>query len=161
MSLYNQLFKTNDLCPIFLQVIGLEFDKIPRFRDIRLVKNKDELVMEVFTRTGGGNREHYLEGNKYLQDKSNYLYDLDDDYDSTYAYFYFSILKEFKESIEKLYESSPEDPNVHSESPMNKFNNLLKDLEANKETEGTKRALDLGKKLFSEIEKGENKIIEV
>lgn len=79
---------------VILQAIGLEADKIPRLRGVGI---EDDKVL-IHTRTGGGNREFYdtfhikIHGtNEYLRSSTFFLYDSDDEYDSTYANFWFSI----------------------------------------------------------------------
>jgi len=90
MSLYNILFGKNPDTKDILAAIGLEEWKIERFRDCWIDEEKNQIC--VLTRTGGLNREDYsniaLTSNKY------YLYDEDDDFDNTYATYYFSIPEE-------------------------------------------------------------------
>ena len=104
MSLYNALFGVNEAAPIILKIAGLTPGQIPRFRDC-YIENGNVVV---YTRTGGGNRECnaygdedcsscYHTANDLLTEKPNYLTDYDDDFDSTYAYFVFSPLEEYKD----------------------------------------------------------------
>lgn len=61
------------------------------------------LGMTLFhTRTGGGNREYHEEENEELTKIPGYLYGEDDDFDSTYANFYYSYPEEFKTELEIL-----------------------------------------------------------
>jgi hypothetical protein len=108
MSLYNTLFGMNPASNVLLKMAGLTMDEIPRFRDVSV----DAGDIVVYTRTGGGNRECYAEdgdcsecyhtANSALAAKPNYLNDTDDDFDSTYAYFRFAPLDEYKELLGAL-----------------------------------------------------------
>lgn len=109
MSLYNMIFGVNPLAGVVLKALNLEQDNIPRLRDAYYDCDDDVLV--VFTRTGGGNREYYetcieedYDGptNLDLQNHSHYLRDEDDDFDSTYAYFYFSVPDESRELFNEI-----------------------------------------------------------
>lgn len=109
MSLYNMLFGVNPLTKDVLSALKLDSETIPRFRDAYFDHVENRLV--VFTRTGGGNRDYYensieedYEGptNLDLKNHPNYLTDEDDDFDSTYAYFYFSIPEESKYHFEEI-----------------------------------------------------------
>lgn len=85
-----------------------------RFRDIFINSDGTEIVL--YTRNGGGNREHWddkcLEGIEcdchgcaityVLPKHPNYLYDQDDDFDSTYAEIVFSVPDEYKDMIVAL-----------------------------------------------------------
>lgn len=85
MSLYNMIFGKNPNTKDILALLGLEETDIERFRDCYI--DGDEIC--IYTRTGGANREHYH--NKVLTSHPNYKYDADDDYDCTYATYYFSL----------------------------------------------------------------------
>jgi hypothetical protein len=76
---------------------GKHPDNLPRFRDC-FVKN-DEI--HIYTRVGGGNRNCEF-GEEELQSHQNYLRDFDDDYDSTYATYVFSVPDEFKPDFELI-----------------------------------------------------------
>ena len=93
MTMYNMLFGKNPDTKDILAIIGLEEGYIERFRDCWI--DIDEIC--VFTRTGGGNREDFP--NVILTSNPYYLYDEDDDFDSTYATYHFRIprTKENKE----------------------------------------------------------------
>lgn len=116
MSLYNMLFGKNPAYLILLKCLGYSESDIPRFRDCFVNDNK----IIIHTRTGGGNRDYYdspeaFERNKYdpedirsgpwnsdLRKHPNYLNDEDDDFDCTYANFYFSFPDEHKAELEAL-----------------------------------------------------------
>lgn len=96
MSLYNALFGTNSLAPALLRMLNLSVEDVPRFRDCYLAEGEDgTLEIHVYTRTGGGNRVDYADGNASLACHSHFLWDKDDDYDCTYATFAFSVPDRF------------------------------------------------------------------
>lgn len=107
MSLYNMMFGCNPFASILLALAGLDVAEIPRFRDVFLDRDETgSTVIQVFTRTGGNNREMYESENDVLANKPNAIRDYDDSYDCTYAYFEFSPLPEMKDVAEILMESS-------------------------------------------------------
>lgn len=92
MSMYNILFGKNSQTPIILSVIGLKENDIKRFRNCGV----DDGNIYIYTRTGGRNRHEYSQ--EKLTNNLHYLYD-HDNYDNTYATFYFSIPKEIQEDF--------------------------------------------------------------
>ena len=72
-------------------------DNYPRFRDCFVDNNE----IHVYTRVGGGNRNCGF-GEEELQQHPNYLRDFDDEYDSTYATYVFSIPDEFKNDFDLI-----------------------------------------------------------
>ncbi|MFJ4932375.1 hypothetical protein ACIP8U_00690 [Streptomyces pseudovenezuelae] len=71
-----------------------------RFRDAWVEKGEDDQpVIAIYTRNGGGNREDYEDIIDGLQSHPLYLRDADDDFDSTYATFYFSTPDELVEAF--------------------------------------------------------------
>lgn len=127
MSLYNMLFGVNAAAPVLLAMLGTDSGEVPRFRDCFLSEDRKQII--IHTRTGGGNREDYEDGNAYLQSLPGYQSDEDDDFDSTYANFRFAVPEKFahlvdklpegvdptkrwQETIEKLRTATPDDPQV-------------------------------------------------
>lgn len=72
-------------------------DNYPRFRNCFINNNE----IHVYTRVGGGNRDCGF-GEEELQQHPNYLRDFDDEEDSTYATYVFSIPDEFKNDFELI-----------------------------------------------------------
>jgi hypothetical protein len=71
-----------------------------RFRDAWVEKGDgNQPVIAIYTRNGGGNRESYEDVIAGLQSHPLYLRDADDDFDSTYATFYFSTPDELIEAF--------------------------------------------------------------
>lgn len=85
--------------PAILHALGLDPRQIDRFRDASFGKDGDAHVFHILCRTGGGNREDYP--NTVLTSHPLYLRDHDDEYDCTYAHYYFripeSVLAELKD----------------------------------------------------------------
>ena len=98
MSLYNMLFGKNPHSEIILALLGLKECDVERYRDCGIADGE----IYIYTRTGGGNREDYpnekLTGNPY------YKYDEDDDFDTTYATYYFRYPAEVKDQIPCLFD---------------------------------------------------------
>lgn len=120
MSLYNMMFGYNPYAPILLKILETTPDKVPRFRDCFL-SEAGEIV--IHTRTGGGNRDFYdsLEEctrnypdhfkdpeppagpwNSDLRQLRGYLRDVDDEYDATYANFYYSVPSKYQEMVDMM-----------------------------------------------------------
>lgn len=101
MSLYNVLFGKNPLSGVILGMLELTESDCGRYRDCFITEGK----IAIYTRLGGGNRECFCDAQQVaeghsscfrryiekLQAHPNYLSDKDDDFDSTYATFYFSF----------------------------------------------------------------------
>lgn len=133
------IFGVNEIAPILLKILDLTETDIPRFRSIFISEDK----ILVYTRTGGGNREFYdseescrdnypscFEGdpsefptkpwNDDLRKHPCYLCDEDDDYDCTYANFYFKFPEQYAEDLKNL--NMPEyKPSAEWEKFLNKF----------------------------------------
>ena len=152
MSLYNSLFGVNPWAGLLLQAIGMDADSIPRFRDCYLDDDGDIVI---YTRTGGGNREYYdgpneenSEGpwNSTLRDNEFFIEDVDDDFDSTYALFKFSVPDPFKAMFESLKTMGAEG------DPKAKWEQVMKDLNSNADTPASRRAMEVGQGIMKQIE---------
>lgn len=131
MSLYNMLFGVNGAAPVLLKIIGVDPKSIPRFRDCFM---SDGHIV-IYTRTGGGNRDYYdgpnsdnEEGpwNSTMRESPYYQYDEDDDFDPTYANFYFSFPEEYKSDLEALCNG------VQDYTPSERWKMLLDSLNTSK-----------------------------
>lgn len=121
MSLYNLVFGEQPLAPFLLKALGTDRLRIPRYRDCFIVEQDGAQMICVHTRTGGGNREQYEKdraafGDDYQEgDPMNddlrllpgYLRDEDDDFDCTYANFFFSIPAPLTERLAGIPASEP------------------------------------------------------
>lgn len=184
MSLYNALFGTNEISDILKKILNIDqpqanppqypsewepyeggiteagrkyineciekkYYTSGRFRDIYL--NEDSSKIILYTRNGGGNRESYPHIFEVLATHPNYITNYDDDFDFTYAYFEFSIPEEYKEALKGI--------EGEKHSPSEKFQNMLSDLQTGKQTPETERAMNVGKKIFGQIEEQQGIII--
>lgn len=143
MSFYNMLFGVNSAAPMLLSCLGFTKDDIPRFRDCAIEGNN----IVIHTRTGGGNRDYYeseeccrinypdyFNGvanpsgpwNSTLANNAFFLRDQDDDYDCTYANFYFRFPDEYAADLTALAERS------ETYKPSDKWQALLKAMEKTK-----------------------------
>jgi hypothetical protein len=114
MSLYNMLFGVEPTAGIALKMLGIGPGQVPRFRDAFFDWEDDtntKPVIVIRTRTGGGNRDHYEQPNddnvagpwnSSLRALSGYLCDVDDDFDSTYADFYFEVPEQEQAAVVKF-----------------------------------------------------------
>ena len=118
MSLYNMLFGVNNAAPVLLATLGLTVGDVPRFRDCYI--EGDNIV--IHTRTGGGNREYYEAENDELQSNPFYVRDEDDDFDCTYANFYYRFPDEYAEELKAMA------ANTESIKPSEKWTALLESL---------------------------------
>lgn len=172
MSLYNALFGVNPFATVFLSALDISTDDVPRFRDIYLTELNGRDVICVYTRTGGGNREfydceescrsnypEYFEGdepptgpwNADLRKIDGFLFDADDDFDCTYAYFYYEIPPSFAHLIEGLKTAGGAD------DPAAKFKAVIEDMgKADKQDDpAVQRALAVGKQILGAIVEAE------
>lgn len=128
MSLYNALHGVNPFAALLIGMAGVRFEEIPRFRDVFIAGEEGNRRIAIYTRTGGGNRTCYCNDPWYLKDagrtepwplgehrdgcyphmnrqlakKPLYDWDEDDDFDSTYATFYFKVPTQYAEAVEDL-----------------------------------------------------------
>ncbi len=166
MSLYSALFGQNVLAPILLSILGTTREQVPRFRDCFLAVDGNDLTgIAIYTRTGGGNRPFYEsaesqvaqygsdlrvpEGpfNADLRKLPGFLYDLDDEYDNTYATFFYAIPDEVRPMLDVLASTGI----GNEKKPAEKFQQLLTDLGNQKETPETAHALEVGLRIFGQI----------
>ena len=101
MSFYNLINGTN-IASILVAplVVGNPYENVARFRDCFIEEGTNDIV--ILTRLGGGNREHYESDIDSLRSLPDYIRDEDCSDDNTYAYFHFSIPKEFKLDIDLI-----------------------------------------------------------
>lgn len=120
MGMYNMVNGVNEMAPVLLAMLKLHPAAAPRFRDCWW--NGEHIV--VYTRTGGGNRAYYesevscrmhypshFDGsrpfphgpwNEDLRQLPTFVRDEDDDFDSTYALFYFTVPENLQWAVPQL-----------------------------------------------------------
>ena len=96
MSLYNMVNGYNPSVFLILPMLGKQRGEYPRFRDCFI--NDDGNIL-VYTRVGGGNRECGY-GEEKLYDNPNFIKTYDDEYDTTYGYYEFSVPEKWKKDFE-------------------------------------------------------------
>lgn len=184
MSLYNALFGVNQLAPALLKILDIDQERTNapvypenwnpyddgvteegkkyiadcitnkhytsgRFRDIYL--NEDGTKIVLYTRNGGGNRDSYPHIFEILETHPNYLSNYDDDFDCTYCYYEFSVPEQYKEDLKNIASVAGE-----KTSPSEKFQQLIGDLQSGKQTKETEHAMNVGKKIFGQINEATN-----
>lgn len=102
MGLYNVVFGTFPEAPVVLYMLDKRPNDFGRFRDAWIEKTEEgEVRFAVYTRNGGGNRESFPEVFKEMAENPLFLSERDDNFDATYATFYF---KPPENALEKLRE---------------------------------------------------------
>lgn len=76
---------------VMFPFLGVPLPEIPRYRDHWLELDGDAIVLAVYTRTGGGNREEYAEQIKELCNLPAFMVETDDSYANTYMTFRFRL----------------------------------------------------------------------
>lgn len=99
MSLYNLINGVNPATFLVLPMLGQHPDKYPRFRDCFIGDDEDSIV--VYTRVGGNNRNCGY-GEEELYKHPNFVKTYDDEFDSTYGYYVFSIPDEWRDDFKSL-----------------------------------------------------------
>lgn len=163
MSLYNTLFGKNPLSGALLAMLGLETEQWPvgRFRDIYVKKDEEsgEILIVLFTRNGGGNREHWDDDKPEGEDcdcpgciiqhrlpkHPMYVRDYDDDFDSTYASIDFKVPEFYREIVKDM---------VASKTPMEKFGELINKMQSgDTDDPAVKEAMEKTAPIFEKLKK--------
>ena len=77
-----------------LPMLGKRIEEYPRHRDCFLydpAHSEYDGYIHLFTRTGGGNREHFMEQNRGLMEMEGYVANFDDGFDNTFASWVFEV----------------------------------------------------------------------
>lgn len=101
-GLYNMLVPGGfERAAAILPLIGLDpaAGHLFRLRDVWVETDSGGLVVHVYTRVGGGNRDDYAGVIDVLRGHPGYLRDSDDTYDATYASFWFRLPAEFVDEL--------------------------------------------------------------
>lgn len=170
MSLYNALFGVNPMAPLLKAILELDEDReglvefpdvgydtdtpevekwvdeakrlnyypTGRFRDIYL---DDDLIV-LYTRNGGGNADWLWYVHSCLRQHPHYLSEEDDDFDSTYRYYYFIIPPMFQRAIEEVRGLGEQ------ASPRDKWDTLFVQLE---EGNAPEHVLEVGREIVQRI----------
>lgn len=92
------LFGMNSQSALLLAVIGLREVDVERFRDIRA--DDGGAIIEVYTRTGGGNREAYP--NVTMRKRPEWRCSVDDEDDTTYCTDTFDVPEQWRQDVDHL-----------------------------------------------------------
>lgn len=147
MSLYNNLFGTNEYTDQLLDILNLEQRDFGRFRDIHLTLDKKHI--EVLTRIGGINRDDYPEVFKNLSEHRYFEKEEDDPYDSTYCIFTFKIPDILQEEASKYFTAKD------GMTVKELFDKEMKEME-DPNSEAAKRAEIIVEKIQKGIEENPN-----
>ena len=102
-GLYNLINGYNPACIVILPFLGRKMDDYPRFRDCFVQEQPDGTkLIDIYTRCGGGNRDCGF-GEDELYNDPNFVRTEDDDFDCTYADYFFKVPDEWKDDFEKVY----------------------------------------------------------
>ena len=100
MSLYNKLFGENEDAVALLGMLSLTREAFGRYRDVYL--NKEGTKIIVVTRVGGSNIKDYQEVYSNMRNHPNWITDYDDGFDSTYAYFEFTVPAKYEHTCKVM-----------------------------------------------------------
>ena len=126
MSLYNLLHGVNPAAGGLLKALNINPAEVERLRDVSFGRDDGEVVVHVLCRTGGGNREDYA--NEVLISHPAYIRDEDDDYDQTYAHYYFKLPDEVRKQVEEA--GHTVDELVDGETLKEKTDNAIEAIKA-------------------------------
>jgi hypothetical protein len=111
------LFGRSSAAYFILPMLEATMDTFVRYRDCFLgddARPEYNGTIQVYTRLGGGNREYYETEIDRLRQIPGYICDLDDDFDFTYATFYYKVPSKWQEDFDR-YVASEYNPSVFSE----------------------------------------------
>jgi len=168
MSMYNAIFGFDQLAGVLLPLLGLDPHNngewpVGRFRDCFL--SPDGTEIHLYTRNGGGNREHYSEDGTppglgcrcpaccithHLPRHPNYLRDADDSFDATYATVAFSVPDGYRDELQALAKAG-----YAPASPAERWKVVIEQLQNPADTANPEhaRALQVGEQIVDAIRK--------
>jgi hypothetical protein len=107
-NLYNMMHGYEPTAGFVLQALNVNPDAIPRFRDA-YVTYRDKppeagekagvMIMVILTRTGGPNRPDYEVENASLRLLPGFIDDVDDEFDSTFALFRYTLPDQWRPQL--------------------------------------------------------------
>ena len=116
MSLYNMLHGFNPACVFIMPMLGRKQDEWPRFR----VCWVEDGNIAIYTRVGGGNRNCGY-GEEELYKDPNFISTYDDDFDSTYATYLFSVPEKWKTDFDKILDGKFEQTSKEYQNYLREF----------------------------------------
>ena len=163
-GLYNVLFGQSPIADELLGLVDLTRARCGRFRDCYL--NEDGTEVHVYTRNGGGNREHWdsydtAEGDDcscpgctiqyVLRRHPGYITDQDDNFDCTYATIRFRVPEQFLPITKEI--AALNKP----ESGEQKWDRLFTAMKKGEETPEMERGMRALEPLFAKLKEGLSK----
>lgn len=138
-----------------------------RFRDVYL--NADGTEILLYTRNGGGNRQHYSDESRpgvdcgctgciityKLPTHPEYLRDYDDDFDCTYATVAFRVPENYRTEMAAI--ATGHDP----ETVQERFTKLAEALESGQDSPEVVRAKEVGQRIAQAIHSGQSGVVEI
>jgi len=111
MSLYRMIAGVNPASFFVAPMLGHHPEETyPRFRDcfigLEAYPQYDNHIV-IYTRTGGGNRKDYEEGNEFMRSLPEFVTDFDDPHDSTYAYWIFKVPEKWQADYDLIRQNKP------------------------------------------------------
>lgn len=105
MSMYNMINGYNPSVQLALVLLEINPKDISRFRDAYIDIKNEQIV--IFTRTGGSKDPETYDNracfpNDILENHKLFISTKDDDFDPTYAYYYFKIPEDKKIEVLKI-----------------------------------------------------------
>lgn len=150
MSLYNMINGTHALAGTLMQLLKIRHDAVGRFRDCFLQRGPDgALEIHVYTRNGGGNRQDFVAETEALRKHPLFLRDFDDEMDSTYATYVFSVPAAALETLTKAAEM----PGMVPPSPAERMKAFMQKLETSPNDPDVQRVLEAMKPTVEAITK--------
>jgi len=120
----------NPAALLFLPMLGKHPDEYPRFRDC-FASDEEHLEYDnhiiVYTRTGGGNRDDYIEENDKIRSMDGFVVDYDDSFDCTFASWVFEVPKKWKSDYDALMKEKIQDVSEQYRDQMLKIYPKLKE----------------------------------
>ena len=151
MSMYNMLLGRNPACPFLLAMLGLTPEDTGRLRDCLLFRSGKELIIYLFTRNGGPNREEYENVTNALRALPWYIDDADEALDGTYASYRFRIPEEHRATAEGLTKLGAEEFIL----PMEKLSNFLSNLKSGDRADSVvEKVMNIGREILTSFERG-------
>jgi hypothetical protein len=130
MSLYNAVFGSRDPSLITF-CIGKTADDFGRYRDVWIENSDGRLILAVYTRCGGGNRDGYEHVFAMAYQTPGYVSSHDDDFDCTYCTFRFALSPEKQEEfVATVREADPEFTVDRIQGPVDTSDRWMKAIDA-------------------------------
>lgn len=143
MSLYNMVMGINPYGPGLMALLGIDPRMVPRLRDCYVDVEAKQVV--VLTRTGGGNRLGYAEENAWMESRPGFVKTEDDDYDSTFAKFWYAVDAKDADIIDEVAKAQgPFDP-------MKRFQALVEEMGSANPSPAAQEALAKGKAMLKPV----------